>query len=1354
MRCLSKSMVILLSSAVFLPAVAYGQSTKATIKVPMCLQYSDQDRTKLYVPCTGVVPVDTVNGNVISWTDILAAADATVGIPSSKAKAVQNPDGTKLATDVRTTEISNRVAAVNATLENLSVKSLGVVSSVPPVYTNGTFAGLSLTPSGALRVEVGSSSTGGNQSSTGLALDTSVNSLLKAGQTVGATQSGTWATSLLPGTNTIGAVNINGAVPVFQSAAWLTGLTGTLPNFASTPTFNIGTAPTFTTNTQGAVTTAAPIYTNNSNAALSLTTNGSLRVDNSTNVQPVSGNVTANIGSTNGLALDATVGTLFKAGQNIGNSSFGISGTLPAFAATPTVNLGTVPTVTVNNLGTVSTTAPVYTSGNNSALSLTTAGALRIDGSGSTQPVSGVVTANLGTLNGAATSAKQDSLLTAIGNPFQAGGTIANTSFGSTQNGLWSVSGLGAVTTAAPSYTNGTTAALSLTPSGALRVDTGTTSQTVTGTVTANVGTTNGLALDTSVNTLFKSGQNIGNTGFAINGTLPAFASVPTVNVGTFPTLTSNTQAAVTTASPTYTTGTNAALSLTTSGALRVDTGGSTQSVSGTITANLGTLNGAATAAGVAAVNTTLGTPFQTGGSIGNTSFGATQSGTWNIGAVSSITNPVAVTGTFYQATQPVSVASLPLPVGAATSSKQDSLLTALGSPLQAGGSIGNTSFGISGTLPAFASTPTFNIGTAPTLIVNTQTAVTTAAPIYTTGSNAALSLTTAGALRTDSSGTTQPVSGTVVANIGTTNGLSLDTTTNTLFKAGQSIGNTSFASTQSGTWNVGLSTGSNTIGSIANTQFGISGTLPAFASTPTVNLGTLNGAATAAKQDSLLTALGTPFQTGGSIGNTSFAISGSLPAYASTPTFNLGTAPALTTNTQGAVTTTAPTYTNNSNAALSLTTAGALRVDNSASTQPVSGTVTANIGTTNGLSLDATTNALFKAGQSIGNTTFASTQSGTWNVGLNTGSNTIGNVNVNGTVPISAASLPLPAGAATASGVATVNTTLGTPFQAGGSIGNTGFAINGTLPNFASTPTVNIGTAPTIAVNNLAVVNTSAPTYTNGSNSALSLTTAGALRVDASGSTQPVSGTITANVGTTNGLSLDTTTNSLFKSGQSIGNTGFAINGTLPAFASTPTVNIGNQAFVTTATPSYTNATNAALSLTTVGALRTDGSNVVQPISAASLPLPSGAATESNLTSAVTQLTNVVTKLNTLITNTGTPLQTGGSVGISGTLPAFGSTPTFDITIKGTAVDRGGIFGTTAATIAASNTSRRGFSIQVQGTVGSCYINGSSTATLDYHSLQVSAGGYYQSPDAHVGTGAISIVCTNASTSVYFREW
>ena len=51
------------------------------------------------------------------------------------------------------------------------------------------------------------------------------------------------------------------------------------------------------------------------------------------------------------------------------------------------------------------------------------------------------------------------------------------------------------------------------------------------------------------------------------------------------------------------------------------------QNSGGSVTANLGTLNGAATAALQTTINTTLGSPFQAGGSIGNTGFNALQGG-------------------------------------------------------------------------------------------------------------------------------------------------------------------------------------------------------------------------------------------------------------------------------------------------------------------------------------------------------------------------------------------------------------------------------------------------------------------------------------------------------------------------------------------------------------------------------------------------------------------------------------------------------------------------------------------------------------------------------------------------------
>src|SRR5207302_8149526 len=49
--------------------------------------------------------------------------------------------------------------------------------------------------------------------------------------------------------------------------------------------------------------------------------------------------------------------------------------------------------------GAVTTAAPTYTTAQTSPLSLNTAGGLRVDGSGVTQPVSGTVTANQGTAN-------------------------------------------------------------------------------------------------------------------------------------------------------------------------------------------------------------------------------------------------------------------------------------------------------------------------------------------------------------------------------------------------------------------------------------------------------------------------------------------------------------------------------------------------------------------------------------------------------------------------------------------------------------------------------------------------------------------------------------------------------------------------------------------------------------------------------------------------------------------------------------------------------------------------------------------------------------------------------------------
>ncbi len=101
---------------------------------------------------------------------------------------------------------------------------------------------------------------------------------------------------------------------------------------------------------------------------------GTVTANAGTGTFTVGGTVTANIGTSGSLALDASV-TGLQVTQ--GSTTTGQKGELIQ--------------------GAVTTSAPTYTTGQTNPLSLTTAGGLRIDGSGVTQPVSGTVTANQGT---------------------------------------------------------------------------------------------------------------------------------------------------------------------------------------------------------------------------------------------------------------------------------------------------------------------------------------------------------------------------------------------------------------------------------------------------------------------------------------------------------------------------------------------------------------------------------------------------------------------------------------------------------------------------------------------------------------------------------------------------------------------------------------------------------------------------------------------------------------------------------------------------------------------------------------------------------------------------------------------
>jgi hypothetical protein len=282
-----------------------------------------------------------------------------------------------------------------------------------------------------------------------------------------------------------------------------------------------------------------------------------------TTTQPVSGTVTANLGTLNGAALDASV-----------------TGLEVAQASTTSGQKG------ILDLGAVTTSAPTYTTAQSSPLSLTTAGALRVDGSGATQPVSGTVTANAGTGNFTVTQSTGTNLHVVCDSGCSSSAGFADN--GAFTTGTTAINPVGGLFDDTPptAITTGHAASARITNNRALHINirnqagtelatatnpvrtdpTGTTTQPVSGTVTANIGTSGSLALDASV------------TGLEV-----AQASTTSGQKGILA------QCAVTTSAPTYTTAQTDPLSCGTGGLLRVDGSGATQPVSGTVTANAGT---------------------------------------------------------------------------------------------------------------------------------------------------------------------------------------------------------------------------------------------------------------------------------------------------------------------------------------------------------------------------------------------------------------------------------------------------------------------------------------------------------------------------------------------------------------------------------------------------------------------------------------------------------------------------------------------------------------------------------------------------------------------------------------------
>jgi len=205
---------------------------------------------------------------------------------------------------------------------------------------------------------------------------------------------------------------------------------------------------------QGAVTTAAPTYANNTTSPLSLDLAGNLRVTSSAvALQNV------NITQVGGNAVTTTV----PVSGSVAVSNFPADADALAQGSTTSGQLG------VLDMGAVTTAAPTYVTGQTSPLSITLAGALRVDGSAVTQPVSGTFFQATQPVSGTVTvtQATGTNLHTVVDNFPADADALAQ---GSTTSGQLGALTMGAVTTAAPAYTTGQTDPLSLTTGGALRV--------------------------------------------------------------------------------------------------------------------------------------------------------------------------------------------------------------------------------------------------------------------------------------------------------------------------------------------------------------------------------------------------------------------------------------------------------------------------------------------------------------------------------------------------------------------------------------------------------------------------------------------------------------------------------------------------------------------------------------------------------------------------------------------------------------------------------------------------------------------------------------------------------------------
>lgn len=634
---------------------------------------------------------------------------------------------------------------------------------------------------------------------------------------------------------------------------------------------------------------------------------------------------------------------------------------------------------------------------------------------------------------------------------------------------------------------------------------------------------------------------------------------------------------------------------------------------------------------------------------------GSGTSGSLELGTSS---NPLRIdpTGTTIQ---PVSATSLPLPTGASTETTLSSLnnkFSSLGQKIstnsapvvlasdqsaipvsQSGSWTVLSNIGTTGGLALDSTLSKLTVSQSTALGSNTQIliggSVSTSAPSYSTGNINPLSLTTIGALRVDGSSTTQPVSGTLTVNQGT-NPWATDITDRATRLLGVIYGSRGQQLLQTATnfnTQVEIAVDATLIDPRQIRSLTSSDIITANAGSGIFNI---TGTGTAGSSASGIVSVQ------GIAGGTALPISGSITATNASIGSNSSVIPTSSTQIGGSVSTAAPTYINGNLNPLSLTISGALRVDGSSVVQPISAT-----------SLPLPTGASTAAKQpTLGTAGTASTDV----------------ITVQGIASMTALKVDGSATTQPVSGTITANAGTGNFTVVQATASNLNANVSGTI-------TANIGTTNGLAldasVNSLLVaqgsttsgekgtliqgaVSTVSPTYTTAQTNPLSLTTAGALRVDASASTQPVSGTVAATQSGSWTIQPGNTPNTtpwLV--------TDSADGSVAPGTVATKSNLIGGQ--FNSSLPSLTTAQQAAIQVDSSARLITVGSGVAGTPVGGVLSVQGvsgGTALPVSLPSDLLPATQNITIQDTA--STSTPVANGGAF-ITGT-PTVGSTATF----------------------------------------------------------------------------------------------